>query len=211
MEGRTIRERRRSLGLTQQALADLLDVDQGTVSRWERGVERPRPARVARLHDLIGRSDARHLARSLAMLRNDLLPATLLDARLVLTQGSGQAVRHYRERGRDFGSLLGMSFDAFADRSGMPEVTDYLAEADYRRGGAFVFRFSVNNRGRGHTTIAEPLFDDGDFIGSFHYVTSYFEMPDRGGVSLERVDFISAVGDGGRVELMRGRDAGHIP
>lgn len=47
-----VRALRRQLGLTQQQLADDLDVRQATVSDWERGVYRPRGA-SARLLTLI--------------------------------------------------------------------------------------------------------------------------------------------------------------
>ena len=57
-------------GLTQSDLADMLDVDQATISRWERGAQMPDAPTQARLRDLLFRgraiSDARlvHLVRS---------------------------------------------------------------------------------------------------------------------------------------------------
>ena len=36
MNGATLRERRKALGLTQQALGDILGVAQNSVARWER-------------------------------------------------------------------------------------------------------------------------------------------------------------------------------
>lgn len=44
MEGRFIKEMRIRLDLTRGQLVELMLVDQGTVSRWERGAEVPRPA-----------------------------------------------------------------------------------------------------------------------------------------------------------------------
>lgn len=46
MEARTLRQRRRDLGLTQAAMAERLGVDTMTVSRWERG-KHPIPRSVA--------------------------------------------------------------------------------------------------------------------------------------------------------------------
>lgn len=43
MTGEEIRTRRQQAGLSQVELARLLDVDVGTVSRWERGAMQPRP------------------------------------------------------------------------------------------------------------------------------------------------------------------------
>jgi transcriptional regulator with XRE-family HTH domain len=39
-------------GLTQQALADIMGVSQRTISRWERGDDRPTKAKQAKLRDL---------------------------------------------------------------------------------------------------------------------------------------------------------------
>jgi len=40
-----LKAKRRSLGLTVAAAADLADVDEGTYSRWERGLIRPHVAK----------------------------------------------------------------------------------------------------------------------------------------------------------------------
>jgi transcriptional regulator with XRE-family HTH domain len=59
-----------SSGLTQSDLADMLNVDQATISRWERGAQMPDNAMQNRLRDLLFRgraiSDARlvHLVRT---------------------------------------------------------------------------------------------------------------------------------------------------
>ncbi|MGP1358791.1 helix-turn-helix domain-containing protein [Roseicyclus sp.] len=210
MHGSMIKSRRRRLGLTQEALADLLDVDQGTISRWERGVERPRPSRVSQLNDILGRgADAFHFRRSIAIVRADVLPSALLDSGLVFAEGSSRTERHYRERGRDMAELVGLPFDGFADMVGMPEVAIYLAEAEYTEGGALLFRFTINNRGRGHTTVAEPLFEDGEFVGSLHYISRYFDFPENDEVTLEHADFVPVSGDAAPIEFMRGPRAGH--
>ncbi len=65
-----LRRVRVSSGLTQSDLADMLNVDQATISRWERGAQMPDNAMQNRLRDLLFRgraiSDARlvHLVRS---------------------------------------------------------------------------------------------------------------------------------------------------
>lgn len=47
LEGRQIKALRKKLGLRQHQFCDLLGVTQGTVSRWETGVETPRgPAAI---------------------------------------------------------------------------------------------------------------------------------------------------------------------
>jgi transcriptional regulator with XRE-family HTH domain len=58
-----LRRVRISSGMTQNALAETLNVDQATISRWERGAQVPDEATQARLRDLLFRgravSDAR--------------------------------------------------------------------------------------------------------------------------------------------------------
>lgn len=52
MSGRAIRALRRRHGWTQAELASRLGTDAVTVSRWERGVSRPRSSAQARLREL---------------------------------------------------------------------------------------------------------------------------------------------------------------
>lgn len=79
MEKTAIRAFRRQLGWTQWDLAERLGVDQGTVSRWERGVETPRPATAARLRDMVLRGDAAQALRLCeTRVRHSLSPAVFL-------------------------------------------------------------------------------------------------------------------------------------
>ncbi|TCO71562.1 helix-turn-helix domain-containing protein [Rhodovulum euryhalinum] len=195
MDGKTIRHMRRRLGVTQRQLADRLDVDQGTVSRWERGVERPRPRREAELLKLLrDNEDRRHLARSLALVRHDVQTAALLDARLRLVEVSATGRAHFRARGYDPSALLGTDFERYTDRLGCPELAEHLLRSGLQGGDSLLFRFTANFRGAGHTTIWEPLLEDGRVVGVLTYVASYFAFPDNGDVSIERVDFIPADG-----------------
>ncbi len=51
--GETLKIRREELGLGQEDLAERIGVSQQTVSRWEKGLALPRPARVVELARLI--------------------------------------------------------------------------------------------------------------------------------------------------------------
>ena len=61
-DGAPIRILRSRLGWTQQRLASELGTDHGTVSRWERGIARPRPSALQRLR-LLGLDGRRRFAR----------------------------------------------------------------------------------------------------------------------------------------------------
>jgi transcriptional regulator with XRE-family HTH domain len=52
--GQLLEGARTSLALSQGALAGLLGVRQQTVSRWEQGISRPRPAQLAKLAETLG-------------------------------------------------------------------------------------------------------------------------------------------------------------
>ncbi|AKZ28545.1 XRE family transcriptional regulator (plasmid) [Ralstonia solanacearum] len=51
--GAAIAERRRALGLTQAKLAELIDLEQEAVSRWERGTRVPTLYRLQQLSDAL--------------------------------------------------------------------------------------------------------------------------------------------------------------
>lgn len=51
--GDGLQTRRKAADLTQQELADRLDVSRSAVAKWERGDAKPRPDRALRLHDVL--------------------------------------------------------------------------------------------------------------------------------------------------------------
>ena len=53
-ESETLKERRKSNGMTQEEVAAMLDVDQTAVSNWERGINPPLPKYQRGLAKLYG-------------------------------------------------------------------------------------------------------------------------------------------------------------
>ena len=49
MNGKEIKELRGQMMLDQQEFADVMVVDKGTVSRWERGIQRPKAVHLRRM------------------------------------------------------------------------------------------------------------------------------------------------------------------
>ena len=185
---------RRRAGITQKELAEWLDVDQGTVSRWECGIVAPRPATLAALRSLLLRDEERRLRnRSLAMVRNNLLPATLMDPNLRLMEFSRLAVEHYRKRsGTDLRSLVGSSLESQANRSGYPELWDCVQQSGILKCDAITFSFVINSRGKGHMTVCEPILEDGGVAGFLNYVSYYFDFPPNEERTLEFAQFTPA-------------------
>lgn len=68
--GETMRLRREERGMGQEQLAAALGVSQQTVSRWEKGLALPRPARVVRLAEVL-ECDSAHLHRLAGYLPQD--------------------------------------------------------------------------------------------------------------------------------------------
>ncbi len=207
MEAAFIRLVRRRTGITQKDLAAWLDVDQGTVSRWERGVSTPRPSTLAAMRSLLLQDEERRVRdRSIAMVRNNLLPATLMDPNLRLREFSGLAVTHYKQRsGTDLRGLTGSSLEAQASRSGYPELWDCVERSGILEGDAIMFSFVINSRGKGHVTVCEPFLEDGKVAGFLNYVTHYFDFPANEQRTLEFAQFVSADDPSRDQVLYRGR------
>ncbi len=77
---RDLRRFRREHNLTQQDLAAFLGVSQRTISRWERGEDRPSGEAEARLNLLIGERGADALPAVYEAIRDAVVPIALVDA-----------------------------------------------------------------------------------------------------------------------------------
>lgn len=75
-----LRRVRMAAGLTQSELAEMLDVDQATISRWERGAQMPDTPTQARLRELLFRGRAISDARLLHMVRSASSRMCLIDS-----------------------------------------------------------------------------------------------------------------------------------
>lgn len=53
MDSKEIKELRKQLILDQQEFADVMAVDRGTASRWERGKQKPRAVHLRRMARLL--------------------------------------------------------------------------------------------------------------------------------------------------------------
>ncbi|WP_245838330.1 hypothetical protein [Tropicimonas sediminicola] len=82
-----------------------------------------------------------------------------------LMEAWASAERLFRSRGQDTSKLLGVTFERYVDRLGCPELLDGLLQSGFLIGDALLFRFSVNSRGNGNTTVWAPIFDDGRLVG----------------------------------------------
>lgn len=185
---------RRRLGWTQWDLAERLNVDQGTVSRWERGVETPRPASYAMLRDLILKGDGtRAMALSRAMVQHNLAPSCLCDSRHRLIAFSAKANRHYQERlGMTLTDQIGWELARHSEFVGNPEVWQAVKKAGLGREDLLLLRLTINLRGQGHVTRIEPIYEGGSFLGWSSTRTDTFDYPANDDVSLERLDVIHA-------------------
>ena len=136
MDGDEIRRLRVEAGLTQGALAARLGVDQGTVSRWERGQGAPsslRQSAILRALLPFGFSNSEFRQRSI--LRNNLMPVVTIDRTGHLVEASELAVAHYREKhGLDLLSRIGVSIKDHSHSQAMPEVWDTVKQSGVLEG-----------------------------------------------------------------------------
>jgi transcriptional regulator with XRE-family HTH domain len=194
INGAEMRQLRRRMGLTQNDVAYALQVDQGTVSRWERGLEQPRPRTYAALRDLLMRDGApRAFARHQALIRHNMLPVCLVDARHRLRDFSAQAVDHYRDRiGIALPEHRGWDLARHAAHVGNPEVWRAVSEAGLGREDILLLRMTITVRGNGHVTHIEPIYEAGDFLGWCSIRTGVFETDDMSTIALQRLEAIYA-------------------
>jgi transcriptional regulator with XRE-family HTH domain len=207
-----IRRLRKRLGLTQFELGELMNVDQGTISRWERDIESPRPARQAKLRSVLVREeDRRHMNRCLAIVRNNVMPSTLLDANLRLVEASASAKAFFRARGQDFEKIMGTTFYQYLDRIQQPELADIMTSAELESGNALLFRFATNYKGNGNLTVWEPVFEDGEFVAIYNFVSSTFSFPENHELSIEYADLVTTQDPNQLITLFEGPMAQQVP
>lgn len=177
--------------MTQHQLAEQLNVDQGTVSRWERGVESPRPSRQGKLRAILLRErDRRAMQRGRAFVAQDVRPSTLLDSQLRLVAISRSARKHFASRGKDPDALIGMSLEQFSDRYGVTIILKHLISSGFLSGDCIFFRFIQNSLGRGHVTVYEPILEDGVLVGVLNFLTHYFDFANKDHKGIELIEIV---------------------
>lgn len=178
IDGELIRDLRRRLGMTQRQLAAELQVDQATISRWERGVEAPRPKRRGQIHRLFRKDECRRAyLRSLTFVRHDFKPSILFDSNLRVVEFSSSAVAHLRILGHDPATLRNKALDTHSDRFGEPEFSRFANLSGLLEGDCYFLRTVRNYGGRGHAIVYEPIFGERQLSGVLCYVTQYFDLP----------------------------------
>ena len=194
MKHSPIRDFRRRLGWTQWDLAEKLNVDQGTVSRWERGVESPRPATAGALRELILREDDRRaIERRKAMVEHSLQPACLVDKNARLQNINHRAIaKSCRDHRIDLSNHVGLEWERHAEVVSMQQAWEVFRDSRFLKGDVLLARFYANLRGRGHVTQYEPIFEMGELAGFTGVVVGTFDLPDNSDKSLERAEVVYA-------------------
>lgn len=207
----TIKDFRRRLGWTQWDLAERLNVDQGTVSRWERGIESPRPSTASALRDLILREDdLRAMKRFKAMMAHSLQPMCFIDESARLRGFNAHTLEKYaRDYGLDLSSHVGLEWERHAEILSMESSWEVFRDSGFMRGDLMLARFYVNVRGKGHVTQYEPIFELGKLVGLGATLIGRFDFPANDEVTLERAEVVHADAPGEIVDIHRGRLAEH--
>lgn len=212
MEFSAIKEFRRQRGWTQWDLAEKLGVDQGTVSRWERGIETPRPATSARLRDMVLFEDdlmARKLCET--RVRHSISPAVLVGANSRLLAFNPAATRKYqKDFGFDLNSHLGIEWERHAEILSTQSMWKAFVDSRFLQGELLLARFFVNKCGKGHVTQYDPVFELGKLSGFSGTVIGTFTLPPNQDHTVERVEVIHADDPDKIVEIYRGSRAADI-
>lgn len=194
MDRDSVRILRRRLGLTQAQLAEALRVDQSTVSRWERGIEEPRPATAGALRDLLMRDDDRRaIKRRMQVIRHGLTLATFHDERTRLRAYSPKVTERYAKVFKiDLNSYVGFEFPRFMRMYSMDDAWLALKNTSFDSGAVLLARLHFNVRGAGHITEYEPVFENMQFAGFTGEVVSSFSAPNINGMSLVKAEVVYA-------------------
>ena len=113
---RLLRTVRAQQGMTQRALAERLDVNQATISRWERGCEEPSLKRRRRIRDLLRNSSESAQDRLLKMrVQYSAWPTSLVRKGAVFIATSPSLAGEVGADGLDEGACIYGRFGAEAD------------------------------------------------------------------------------------------------
>jgi transcriptional regulator with XRE-family HTH domain len=205
MDGPTIKRLRRRLGVTQEQLAAQMSVDQGTVSRWERGVELPRPRRITQLAQLLSAAEDRRVLRvATASVRHNLLAATLMDSSGRLREISQKGIDHYRVRhGVEIREQLGTSMEQHLKDSGLDAVWADIERSGLMDGSALLVRLVVSHDGYERATHYEPMVVDGELVGIYSFLAGPQTFDGSIGYQLRRLEIVHGDGSLDTIDLSR--------
>lgn len=194
MNGTEIRALRRRLGMTQNDVATALQVDQGTVSRWERGKEAPRPVNLAALRDLIqSDSERRAASRLRTFMSGEMYSTMFMNAHAQIREVSRLCEKHYNERfALDIADHFGKTFYRHVAAVGREQLDPALSDCNAFKGDTLLVRTWMNVRGVASCNVFEPVFEHGTFVGTVGYLASRHRIEPNDEVTLEKVEVIFA-------------------
>ncbi|WP_255572212.1 DNA-binding transcriptional regulator [Celeribacter sp. PS-C1] len=208
VENAFVSNARKHLCLTQFEFAEKLKVDQTSVSRWERGLSTPRPIVISAIRKLVELHDkGRDYDRRLAMVRHNAGIAAIFDTNLVITEISELGAQFFQSRHGPDGDLLNrMSLEQYLRKASLSHlnVPEYIRVSGLLQGGALYLRCLVNVRGKGNSTVYEPIYRDGSVEGLYVYVTYSGHFPDNDDITCELVEYVPANAPETLRELHRG-------
>lgn len=193
MLGSSIKALRLRLGLTQWELAEQLGVDQGRVSRWERGIENPRPASAGKVRDMILREDeARARARHEHLTLHSLRPAVLMDRQSRFLVANEPGLDVYRQRfNLDLREHPKIDFERVSALVGRERGWEIFRDSGMLKGELLLLRIFVNAYGAGHVTQYESTFEDGKLVRISAELTGSLKFPPNARYSVERVEAVA--------------------
>ncbi len=180
--------------MTQNDVAAALQVDQGTVSRWERGKESPRPNNLAALRDLIqSDSEKRSKSRLRAYMSGNMYSIMFLNTRARIAKASPLCVEHYfKGFGLDIADHFGKTFYRHTELVGRDHLNQLVSESNALKGDTLLVRTWSNVRGVASCNVFEPIFEHGTFVGTAGYLASQHRIESNNEITLEKVEVIFA-------------------
>ena len=182
---------RREKGLKQEALAYMLNVDQTTISRWERGKDNPSLAIEKRLRDLFWKKEDSALDAAVRMVRSSPLRATIvLPGTRIVEISDPYADYHGFSRQEMKGNLLREFLgDRFYEKYMVPvgEIGIYSGDVARVEYIASV-RMADGKKGYSHSSIVPIFGSSGTYaVSQSQFVPRSFAR-ERSGIKVYRFD-----------------------
>ncbi|TMV05485.1 helix-turn-helix domain-containing protein [Ruegeria sediminis] len=178
--------------MTQNDIADALQVDQGTVSRWERDIEKPRPANFHALRDLLFDDPGKQSEFGANwLLKRSPMSAILVGEDRRIWEASPGCYSFYRNRdGMDVGAYLGSPLNRLLDHVNREDFLEVLEDWGVLDGEALMMRIYTNKNGTVTCHQVEPVHQAGEFFGTTAFLSHSFQIADNEDVGIEKVEAV---------------------
>ena len=173
-----IRSYRKDNGLKQDALAYILNVDQTTISRWERGIDTPSLAMQKRLRDLFWKREDSVLSAAVRMIKSTPARAAIVAPGTKIIEVSKTQAEHFGKEPQEMrGDLMRRFYgDTYYEQYMLPLAKHGIYSGEVSRLDIITkTNRKIKNEEYSHTSITPLLTASGVFaVSQSHFVSDKY-------------------------------------